>query len=107
MGQGKKKKGKPAQRWQEQQRPAGLLRCLCTHSPPCMAHPGQDPNTGRSMLESDAIIAYLFEQYGDGKVGRAGWLCRAHTGGTAVGRLAWRQVADALAQRCAIASAPS
>lgn len=28
----------------------------------------EDPNTGKKMLESDAIIAYLFQQYGDGKV---------------------------------------
>ncbi|KAK9785024.1 hypothetical protein WJX73_009973 [Symbiochloris irregularis] len=28
----------------------------------------KDPNTGRNMLESDAIISYLFEQYGDGEV---------------------------------------
>lgn len=28
-----------------------------------------DPNTGTAMYESDAIISYLFEQYGDGKVG--------------------------------------
>ncbi len=34
------------------------------HSSLCV----QDPNTGKKMLESDAIIAYLFEQYGDGKV---------------------------------------
>jgi glutathione S-transferase len=28
----------------------------------------KDPNNGRSMLESDAIIKYLFEEYGDGSV---------------------------------------
>lgn len=27
-----------------------------------------DPNNGRSMLESDDIIDYLWEEYGDGKV---------------------------------------
>ena len=28
-----------------------------------------DPNTGKQMLESDAIITYLWNEYGDGKVG--------------------------------------
>jgi len=27
-----------------------------------------DPNTGKEMYESDAIVAYLFSEYGDGKV---------------------------------------
>ncbi|MDJ0786200.1 MAG: glutathione S-transferase N-terminal domain-containing protein [Myxococcota bacterium] len=27
-----------------------------------------DPNTGKEMYESDAIVAYLFAEYGDGKV---------------------------------------
>jgi glutathione S-transferase len=27
-----------------------------------------DPNTGTSMYESDAILAYLFDKYGNGKV---------------------------------------
>lgn len=27
-----------------------------------------DPNTGRSMYESDDIVAYLFSEYGDGRV---------------------------------------
>lgn len=27
-----------------------------------------DPNTGKEMYESDAIVAYLFAQYGDGRV---------------------------------------
>lgn len=27
-----------------------------------------DPNTGRSMLESDSIISYLWTTYGDGVV---------------------------------------
>lgn len=29
----------------------------------------KDPNTGKSMLESDAIVKYLFTEYGDGVVG--------------------------------------
>lgn len=29
---------------------------------------GQDPNTGKSMYESDDIIAYLFKEYGDGQI---------------------------------------
>lgn len=28
----------------------------------------KDPNTGKSMLESDAIVKYLFTEYGDGVV---------------------------------------
>lgn len=28
-----------------------------------------DPNTGKQMLESDAIINYLWNEYGDGQVG--------------------------------------
>jgi len=27
-----------------------------------------DPNNGKEMLESDAIIEYLWNEYGDGKV---------------------------------------
>lgn len=27
-----------------------------------------DPNTNTQMLESDAIVEYLFDKYGDGKV---------------------------------------
>lgn len=27
-----------------------------------------DPNTGKSMYESDDIIKYMFEEYGDGEV---------------------------------------
>lgn len=27
-----------------------------------------DPNTGKQMLESDAIINYLWNEYGDGQV---------------------------------------
>ncbi len=27
-----------------------------------------DPNTGKQMLESDAIISYLWNEYGDGQV---------------------------------------
>ena len=27
-----------------------------------------DPNTGKQMLESDAIISYLWSEYGDGQV---------------------------------------
>ena len=27
-----------------------------------------DPNTGKQMLESDAIISYLYNEYGDGQV---------------------------------------
>jgi glutathione S-transferase len=30
-----------------------------------------DPNTGREIYESSAIVAYLFERYGDGRVPRA------------------------------------
>ena len=31
----------------------------------------KDPNTGKSMLESDAIVKYLFTEYGDGVVGHS------------------------------------
>ena len=27
-----------------------------------------DPNSGKQMLESDAIVGYLFNEYGDGQV---------------------------------------
>lgn len=34
-----------------------------------------DPNTGKQMLESDAIISYLFNEYGDGQVSSHSALC--------------------------------
>ena len=37
-----------------------------------------DPNNGRSMLESDDIIDYLWEEYGDGKVRSPLWLHVLH-----------------------------
>lgn len=34
-----------------------------------------DPNTGKQMYESDEIITYLFNEYGDGQVmSRAHWI---------------------------------
>lgn len=57
--------------------PLGLLCCVpdMVHHVQAKAMSGKgqfpflvDPNTGKQMLESDAIISYLWNEYGDGQV---------------------------------------
>jgi glutathione S-transferase len=60
-----------------------------------------DPNTGKSMYESDEIVRYLFEEYGDGRVpvplrlGSLTNLSSAFAGAFRLGRGAYYQPAKA------------